>query len=95
MSITYEQIRKASNEIVTTNIKGKDYAPVNGRVDAFRKLFPTGFITTEIISMADGLVVMKATCGYYDDNGQPVILGTRLRARRQQPNQPHKLPGKL
>ena len=76
MSITYEQIRKASNEIVTTNIKGKDYAPVNGRVDAFRKLFPTGFITTEIISMADGLVVMKATCGYYDDNGQPVILGT-------------------
>lgn len=76
MRITYEQIKAVSDGIVTTNIKGKEYAPVNGRVDAFRKLFPTGFITTEIISMADGLVVMKATCGYYDDNGQPIILGT-------------------
>jgi len=74
--VTYEQIQKVSNEIVTTNIKGKNYAPVNGRVDAFRKLFPTGFITTEIISMSDGLVVMKATCGYYDEHDQPVILGT-------------------
>ena len=82
MSITYEQIKAASDGIVTTNIKGKEYAAVNGRINAFRRLYPQGFISTEILSMDAGVVVMKATCGYYE-NGQSVILGTGMAYERE------------
>ena len=40
--ITYDQIKAASDGILTTNIKGKEYAAVNGRINAFRRLFPQG-----------------------------------------------------
>lgn len=80
--VTYEQIQKVSNEIVTTNIKGKEYAAVNGRINAFRRLYPQGFISTEIVSLDAGVVVMKATCGYYE-NGQAVVLGTGLAYERE------------
>jgi len=85
--ITYEQIKAANKQIVTTPISRKDkktgqvvtknYCPVNGRVDAFRSLYPQGFISTEIVSMDKGIVFMKATCGYYE-NGQAIILGTGM-----------------
>lgn len=87
MSITYEQIKAANKQIVTTPIthknkksgkeETKNYCPVNGRVDAFRSLYPQGFISTEIISMEKGIVFMKATCGYYE-NGQAIVLGTGM-----------------
>lgn len=80
--ITYEQIKAVSDGIVTTNIKGKEYAAVNGRINAFRRLYPQGFITTDIVSMEAGVVVMKATCGYYDD-GQAVVLGTGMAYERE------------
>ena len=80
--VTYEQIQKVSNEIVTTNIKGKEYAAVNGRINAFRRLYPQGFISAEIVSLDAGVVVMKATCGYYE-NGQAVVLGTGLAYERE------------
>jgi hypothetical protein len=82
MSITYEQIKQVSDGIVTTDIKGKQYAGVNGRINAFRRLYPQGFISTEIVNLADGMVVMKATCGYYE-NGQAVVLGTGLAYERE------------
>lgn len=82
MSITYEQIKAVSDGIVTTNIKGKEYPAVNGRINAFRRLYPQGFITTDIVSMEAGVVVMKATCGYYE-NGQPVILSTGTAYERE------------
>lgn len=80
--VTYEQIKKVSDEIITTNIKGKEYAAVNGRINAFRRLYPQGFISTEIVSLDAGVVVMKATCGYYE-NGQAVTLGTGLAYERE------------
>jgi hypothetical protein len=80
--VTYEQIKQVSSEIVTTNIKGKEYAAVNGRINAFRRLYPQGFISTEIVSLDAGVVVMKATCGYYE-NGQAVVLGTGLAYERE------------
>ena len=80
--VTYEQIKAVSNEIVTTNIKGKEYAAVNGRINAFRRLYPQGFISTEIISLDAGVAVMKATCGYYE-NGQAVVLGTGMAYERE------------
>lgn len=82
MNITYEQIKAVSDGIVTTNIKGKEYAAVNGRINAFRRLYPQGFISTEILSMDAGVVVMKATCGYYE-NGQSVVLGTGMAYERE------------
>ena len=48
----YTAIQKANSEIRTIDLKGKDYAMVPERVTAFRKLYPDGFINTEIISNA-------------------------------------------
>lgn len=80
--VTYEQIKQVSDEIVTTSIKGKEYAAVNGRINAFRRLYPQGFISTEIVSLEAGVVVMKATCGYYEGT-QAVVLGTGLAYERE------------
>ena len=73
--MTFEDIQRANAQIVTTNIKGKEYAEVNQRIKAFRMVYPTGFITTEIVGIQDGICTMKAYVGYHD-NGQPVTLGT-------------------
>lgn len=70
--MTFEDLQKANATIATTNIKGKEYAEVNQRIKAFRMLFPMGSITTEIISLADGVCVMRATV--CDEDGH--ILGT-------------------
>ena len=84
--MNFADIEKVNGEIKTLTIEKKDkkgnltkkeYAMVPGRVTAFRKLFPEGFITTEILSHENGVVVMKATAGYYDGD-RAVILGTGL-----------------
>ena len=77
MAITYEQIQKVNEGMPGIDVKGKNYVQVNSRVTAFRKLFPEGFIITDLISNADGVCVMKARAGYYE-NGQQVILGTGM-----------------
>lgn len=70
---TFEDIRKANNAIKPTDIgRGKEYVEVNQRVTAFRMVYPTGSITSEILSLEDGVCVIKATCA--DENGS--ILGT-------------------
>ena len=62
MSITYDDICRVNSEIKMTDIgRGKEYAEVPQKVAAFRKLFPMGTITTEIISLENGVGVMKAT----------------------------------
>lgn len=71
----YSAIQKANSEIRTIDLKGKDYAMVPERVTAFRKLYPDGFINTEIISNDGTTVLMQARVGYYE-NGCPVTLGT-------------------
>lgn len=48
--MTYEDIQRANATIRTTDIKGKEYAEVPQRVKAFRMLYPTGFITTQLLS---------------------------------------------
>ena len=76
MSVTYEQIKKANDTIKTTDIKGKDYAEVNQRIKAFRMVYPTGFITDELLSNENGVAYFKASVGYYAENGEPKVLGT-------------------
>ena len=70
---TFEDIKKANEAIKPTDIgRGKEYVEVNQRVTAFRMVYPTGSITSEILSLENGVCVIKATCA--DENGQ--ILGT-------------------
>lgn len=59
--ITFEDIKKANDAIVTMDIKGKAYAEVNQRTKAFRMVYPEGTINTEIISLENGICTMKAT----------------------------------
>ena len=80
--ISYANIVDANKGITYTDVKGKNYAEVAQRVQAFRKLIPGGYITTEIISNDGGVVCMRAEAGYYD-NGNRVMLATGLAFERQ------------
>ena len=71
--IKFEDIAKANKEIKTTDIKGKDYAEVNQRIKAFRMVYPNGSITTEIVSLENGIVTMKTTVR--DDEGKILATG--------------------
>lgn len=73
--LTYEDIEKVNATLKTTDIKGKDYVEVNERIKAFRMLYPTGSIRTDILSNENGVVIMKAIVGYYTDSDFN-ILGT-------------------
>lgn len=66
----YEDIKKANELIKTTDIKGKQYAEVPQRIKAFRSICPNGSIITEIVSLENGVVVIKASV--IDDG---VVLG--------------------
>ena len=73
--VTYEDIKKANDEIRTTDIKGKDYAEVNQRIKAFRMVYPTGYIKTTMKSNENGVCVFTAQVGTYGENGLMQILG--------------------
>ena len=79
---SYENIIEVNKLVTYTNIKGKNYAEVAQRVQAFRKLIPGGYITTEIIHMDDSVVYMKAEVGYYE-SGAKVMLSTGFAYERQ------------
>lgn len=70
--IKFEDIAKANESIRTTDIKGKDYAEVNQRIKAYRMCYPNGCITTEIISIENGVVLMKTTV----TNEEGAVIGT-------------------
>lgn len=74
--ITYADIEKANSTIKTTDIKGKDYAEVNQRIKAFRMVYPTGYITTEMMSNENGVCVFVARVGYRAEDGDDHLLGT-------------------
>lgn len=65
--IKYLDIAIANDTIETTDIKGKEYAEVNQRIKAFRMVYPTGFIHTDMISNENGVCIFKATVGYYTE----------------------------
>lgn len=70
-TIKYEDIQKVNSEIKMTDIgRGKEYAEVPQRVQAFRKLFPMGTITSEVLSLENGICVIRATASV-----DGVILG--------------------
>lgn len=77
--ITKEGLNKVNKTVRTTDVKGKPYVEVNERIKAFRELCPGGSITTEILSMADGIVTMKTTI--CDEEGN--ILATGLAQEKE------------
>lgn len=72
--VTYGDIQKANESIKTTAIKGKDYAEVNQRIKAFRMVYPTGTIETEMLSNENGVCVFQAEVR--DENGKLLATGT-------------------
>lgn len=69
--MTNEALQKANQGIKTTDVKGKDYAEVNQRIKAFRSICPNGKIENEILSIENGVCIIKSTVS--DENGK--ILG--------------------
>ena len=72
--ITYQDIEKANKNLISTDIKGKEYISVDQRIKAFRMIYPMGYITSEMTSNEDGVCVFRAECGYYDGT-TPCVLG--------------------
>ena len=70
--MTFEELKAVNAKIKTTDIKGKAYAEVNSRILAFRKLFPNGTISTDIVNLENGVCVIKATVM----NEEGFVLGT-------------------
>lgn len=77
---TYEDIKKANDEARVTLIekggKVNVYVEVNERIKAFRKVFPEGFILTDMVSNMDGVCVFRTEVGYYVVDNTKVVLGT-------------------
>lgn len=73
LKITFEDIKKANETIVTTDIKGKQYSEVNQRIKAFRMVYPTGTLKTEMISNENGICVFRA---YVYDGEKLLSTGT-------------------
>ncbi|MCQ2608758.1 MAG: hypothetical protein MJ197_08745 [Bacteroidales bacterium] len=57
----FSAICEANKLIKTTNIKGKEYAEVPQRVKAFRSVYPSGSIETELVSIDNQQCIIKAT----------------------------------
>lgn len=71
--VDYNQIEKANEEIATMKIGSKDYATVNERVKAFRKVYPTGSIETDIEDITEDSVRMKTIVR--DEEGNVIATG--------------------
>lgn len=68
-----DEIKKANQSLKSTDIKGKGYIEVNQRIKAFRQVYPTGTISTDIVSLENGVVMMKATV--LDEDGKTLATG--------------------
>ncbi len=75
----FEKLKEINKNLKTIDIKGKDYVEVNKRVLAFRELYPNGTIETNLISVVDGTVLIKAMVR--DENEK--ILATGLAYERE------------
>lgn len=61
------------SNLKTVDIKGKDYVMVHERIRAFREAYPSYGLNSEIISLGDGVVTMKAVIT--DENGRALATG--------------------
>ncbi len=76
--VTYEEIKKANQEIENIKLGSKGYAQVNERIKAFRKVYPTGPIITNIEEIKDDYVRIKTIVK--DENDRVLATGTASEA---------------
>lgn len=62
-----------SDKLATVDIKGKDYVMVNERIRAFRETFKGYRLTSQILSLENGICTMKAEV--QDENGNVIATG--------------------
>lgn len=73
IKVSYEQIKKANEEIETIKLGAKGYAQVNERIKAYRKVYPTGSIITQIEEIREDYVRIRAEVR--DETGNIVSTG--------------------
>lgn len=73
MTTLFEHIQSVNSRLSKIDVKGKNYVEVNQRILGFREVFPEGSIETEILSIQDGVVTMKATVK--DNTGKILSTG--------------------
>lgn len=71
--VSYEQIKKANEEIENIKLGTKGYAQVNERIKAFRKVYPTGPIETSIEEIRDDYVRIMAKVS--NEEGEVLATG--------------------
>lgn len=71
--VSYEQIKKANEEIETIKLGAKGYAQVNERIKAFRKVYPSGSILTNIDEIREDYVRIKTVV--QDEDGAIIASG--------------------
>lgn len=69
----WKALEEINKSLETAPIKGKPYIEVNKRVIAFRQLEPNGTIATDIVTLENGVVTMKATV--YAADGKVLATG--------------------
>lgn len=94
--ITFEDIERANAGLKTLTITrwdskrncnvSKDYIEVNQKIKAFRRLYPEGTISTEILQLEGGYCAIKATVM----NEAGAILATGHASEREDTNQINK-----
>lgn len=94
--ITFEDIERANAGLKTLTITrwdskrncnvSKDYIEVNQKIKAFRRLYPEGTISTEILQLEGGYCAIKATVL----NEAGAILATGHASEREDTNQINK-----
>lgn len=76
--------RAAANKIVTTiPIKGKDYATVASRLNAFWEVCPDGGIDTYPYDVTETYAVFHTKI--YDENGKTIATGTGMEFKSDNP----------
>jgi len=73
LNYEFKTIPIASKDDKTGNYISKDYIPVNQRILAFRKYYPNYRIETDIVSIDNNHIIMKACIK--DENGNIVSTG--------------------
>lgn len=79
MNITYQDIEKANAEIKTLALGKKEYAEVAERVKAFRKLWPDGALTCELIKDDGTEFIVKAIAK--DETGKELASDYAMETR--------------
>jgi len=70
--MNWEDLKKVNDEIKTVELKGKDYAEVKERVIAYRKLYPTGVIITDL-TFTENYILCEAKAS--DSTGKVIANG--------------------